>query len=129
DGSDNFPTRYLVNDASRLLGLTLVSAAILRFDGQLATFRPGGPCYRCLFREPPPPGQVPSCSQAGVLGAVAGTMGALQATEVVKEILGIGDGLSGRLLLHDALSMEFRKVRVPRDPECPLCGDQPTIRD
>ena len=129
DGSDNFPTRFLINDACRLEAKTLVSAAILRFDGQLSTFRPDGPCYRCLYREPPPEGQVPSCAQAGVLGAVAGTMGTLQATEVVKEILGIGDTMAGRLLIYDALSVTFRTVRLRRDPGCPLCGDSPTITD
>jgi len=129
DGSDNFPTRFLVNDSCRLEGRTLVSAAILRFDGQLATFRPGGPCYRCIYREPPPEGEIPSCSQAGVLGAIAGTLGALQATEVLKELLGIGDTMAGRLLIYDALSVAFRNVRVRRDPGCPLCGDNPTITD
>lgn len=129
DGSDNFPTRFLVNDACRLEGKTLVSAAILRFDGQLSTYRPGGPCYRCIYREEPPEGAVPTCSSAGVLGAMAGTMGSLQATEVVKELLGIGDSMAGRLLIYDALAVTFRTVRVPRDPGCPLCGDHPTILD
>jgi adenylyltransferase/sulfurtransferase len=129
DGSDNFATRFLVNDACRLEGKALVSAAILRFDGQLSTYRPGGPCYRCIYREPPPPGQVPTCSSAGVLGAMAGTLGAMQATEVVKELLGIGDSMAGRLLIYDALSVTFRTVKVPRDPGCPLCGDHPTITD
>jgi len=129
DGSDNFATRFLVNDACRLEGRTLVSAAILRFDGQLSTFRPGGPCYRCIYREAPPEGQIPSCSQAGVLGAVAGTMGALQATEVLKELLGIGETMAGRLLIYDALSVTFRNVRVKPDPGCPLCGEHPTITD
>ncbi|OAN43009.1 adenylyltransferase [Paramagnetospirillum marisnigri] len=129
DGSDNFPTRFLVNDAARLEGKTLVSAAILRFDGQLATYKPGGPCYRCIYREPPPEGHVPTCSSAGVLGAIAGTMGAMQATEVLKELLGIGDSLAGKLVIYDALSVTFRSVRVPRDPGCPLCGDHPSITD
>ena len=129
DGSDNFATRFLVNDACRLEGRPLVSAAILRFDGQLSTFRPGGPCYRCIYREPPPDGQIPTCSQAGVLGAIAGTMGSLQATEVLKEVLGIGESMAGRLLIYDGLSVAFRTVRVPRDPGCPLCGDHPTITD
>lgn len=129
DGSDNFPTRFLVNDACRLTGRTLVSAAILRFDGQLATYKPGGPCYRCLFREPPPPGQIPTCAEAGVLGAIAGTMGSLQATEVLKELLGIGDSLAGGLLIYDALATTFRKVRVRPDPACPLCGEAPSITD
>jgi molybdopterin/thiamine biosynthesis adenylyltransferase len=129
DGSDNFATRFLVNDACRLEGATLVSAAILRFDGQLSTYKPGGPCYRCIYQEAPPEGSVPTCSSAGVLGAIAGTMGSLQATEVLKEILGIGDGMAGRLLIYDALSVAFRTVRVKRDPGCPLCGDHPTITD
>ncbi len=129
DGSDNFATRFLVNDACWLAGKPLVSAAILRFDGQLSTYRHGGPCYRCLFREPPPPGQIPTCAEAGVLGAIAGTMGALQATEVLKEVLGIGDSMSGRLLIYDALATSFRTVKVRPDPECPLCGATPTITD
>jgi len=129
DGSDNFPTRFLVNDSCRLEGKTLVSAAILRFDGQLSTYRPGGPCYRCIYREEPPAGSVPTCSSAGVLGAMAGTMGSLQATEVVKELLGIGESMAGRLLIYDALAVTFRTIRVPRDPGCPLCGDHPTILD
>ncbi len=129
DGSDNFPTRFLVNDACRLEGRTLVSAAILRFDGQLSTFRPGGPCYRCIYREPPPAGEIPSCAQAGVLGAMAGTMGAMQATEVLKEVLGIGETMAGRLLIYDALSVTVRVVRVKSDPGCPLCGAAPTITD
>lgn len=129
DGSDNFDTRFLVNDACRLVGKTLVSAAILRFDGQLATFKPGAPCYRCLYHKPPPPDQIPSCAQAGVLGAVAGMLGTMQATEVIKEILGVGDSMAGHLMIVDALSMTFRKVRVPRDPECALCGPHPSIRD
>jgi molybdopterin/thiamine biosynthesis adenylyltransferase len=106
-----------------------VSAAILRFDGQLSTYRPGGPCYRCIYREPPPEGHVPTCSSAGVLGAIAGTMGAMQATEVIKELLGIGESLAGKLVIYDALSVAWRTVRVPRDPGCPLCGDHPTITD
>lgn len=137
DGSDNFATRFLLNDACHLAGKTLVSAAMLRFEGQLSTFKShlnrtaGGdfPCYRCLYREPPPPGLVPSCSEAGILGALAGVMGSLQATEVLKEVLGIGETLAGQLVLYDALTATFRKVRVPRDPACPLCGDQPSIAD
>jgi len=124
DGSDNFPTRFLLNDTCRKLGKTLVSAAILRFDGQLSTFKPGGPCYRCIFPAPPPDGQIPSCSQAGVLGAVAGMLGTMQATEVLKELLGIGESMSGRLLIVDALSMTFRTVRVKKDPHCPVCGHE-----
>ncbi|MFQ5783703.1 MAG: ThiF family adenylyltransferase [Alphaproteobacteria bacterium] len=133
DGSDNFATRYLVNDACYLAKKPLVSAAMLRFDGQVSTFKAylGGdnPCYRCLFREPPGPGLIPSCSEAGILGALAGTLGALQATEALKEILGIGDSLSGSLLLYDALSTTFQKVLIKPDPECPLCGPQATIND
>lgn len=133
DGSDNFATRYLVNDACYLAKKTLVSAAMLRFDGQLATFKAhlGGdhPCYRCLFREPPPAGLIPSCSEAGVLGALAGALGAMQAVEVVKEILGVGESLSGWLVLYDALAARFEKLRVRPDPDCPLCGPQATIHD
>ena len=129
DGSDNFPTRFLLNDACVLEGRTLVSAAVLRFDGQLSTFKPGGPCYRCLYPAPPPDGLVPSCSEAGVLGAVVGVMGSLQAAEVLKEVLGIGQGLAGRLLIWDALGARFRTIGLPRDPACPACGDHRTIHD
>jgi adenylyltransferase/sulfurtransferase len=131
DGSDNFPTRFLVNDACFFARKTLVSAAVLRFDGQLATFKPhaGGPCYRCLYPEAPPPGLVPTCSEAGILGAVAGVMGTLQATEVLKELLGIGDSMAGRLLIYDALAAAVRTVKVQPDPACALCGPNPTIRD
>jgi molybdopterin-synthase adenylyltransferase len=133
DGSDNFATRFLVADACVLERRTLVSAAVLRFEGQLSVFKPhlheSGPCYRCLYPEPPPAGLVPACSEAGVLGAVTGVMGALQATEVLKEILGIGESLSGRLLIWDALDARFRTVRLRRDPACPLCGPAPRITD
>ena len=126
DGSDNFETRFLLADACVAGRRTLVSAAVLRFEGQLSTFKPHadpeGPCYRCLYPEPPPPGMVPSCSEAGVLGAVTGVMGTLQATEVLKEIMGIGESLSGRLIVWDALSAEFRKIRLRRDPACKVCG-------
>jgi adenylyltransferase/sulfurtransferase len=126
DGSDNFATRYLLNDTCFRLGRTLVGGAVSPFDGQLATFKahlgPPHPCYRCLFREPPPPDSVPRCETAGILGAVVGVIGTLQATEVLKEILGLGDSLSGSLLMYDALGASFHKVRVPRDPECPTCG-------
>jgi molybdopterin/thiamine biosynthesis adenylyltransferase len=126
DGSDNFATRYLVNDACYLAGRTLVVAAMLRFDAQLSTFKahlgPPHPCYRCIFPEPPPAGTVPSCGEAGVLGALPGAIGSMQAIETVKEILGIGDSLSGRLLLYDALAATLAEVRVERDPDCPLCG-------
>jgi len=131
DGSDNFPTRFLVNDACFFAKKTLVSAAVLRFDGQLATFKPhaGAPCYRCLYPEAPPPGQVPSCDEAGVLGAVAGVMGTLQATEVLKELLAIGDSMAGRLLIYDALGAVMRQVKVKPDPDCALCGPRPKITD
>lgn len=133
DGSDNFPTRFLVADACVLGRRTLVSAAVLRFEGQLSTFKPhadpDGPCYRCLYPEPPPPGEVPTCSEAGVLGAVTGVMGTLQATEVLKEILGVGDSMSGRLLIWDALAARFRLVRLRKDAQCPLCGEHPAIAD
>lgn len=131
DGSDNFATRFLVADACALAGRTLVSAAVLRFDGQLSVFKPhaGGPCYRCLHPAPPPPGLVPSCSEAGILGAVTGVMGTLQATEALKEIIGIGESLAGRLLIWDALGARMRTIRLPRDPACPLCGEHRTITD
>ena len=131
DGSDNFPTRFLVNDACYFAAKPLVSAAILRFDGQLATFKAyeSGPCYRCLFREAPPPGQIPSCAEAGVLGALCGMVGSLQATEVLKELLTIGDSLSGWLVVCEALGTTFRKIRLRPDPACPLCGEAPTITD
>jgi adenylyltransferase/sulfurtransferase len=126
DGTDNFATRFLLNDACHGAGVTLVSAALLRFDGQLSTFKshlPGdNPCYRCLYPEPPGEGYIPRCDQAGILGAVAGVMGTLQAAEVLKEILGLGDGLSGRLLVYDALGPTFRTVRFRRDPDCVTCG-------
>jgi len=131
DGSDNFDTRFLVADACVLAGRTLVSAAVLRFDGQLSTFKPHldpmGPCYRCLHPAPPPPGLVPSCAEAGILGAVTGVMGSLQATEVLKEVMGIGEGLSGRLLLWDALAARIRTIKLGKDPACPLCGPNPRI--
>jgi molybdopterin-synthase adenylyltransferase len=132
DGSDNFATRFLINDAAFFAKRTLVSAAVTEFDGQLATFKAydrGGsfPCYRCLFPEPPPPGTAPSCSETGVLGAAAGVMGTLQALEVLKEILSIGDSLAGKLLIYEALSTRFRNVRVKPDPMCRLCGTTPEI--
>jgi len=130
DGSDNFPTRYLVNDACVLLKKTLISAAVFRFEGQVFSVYPGeGPCYRCLFETPPPAGMVPSCQEAGVLGVVPGVIGTLQATEAVKAILGIGEPLRGRLLVWNALEMSFCTVKVPRNPECPVCGDRPTITE
>jgi adenylyltransferase/sulfurtransferase len=129
NGADNFATRYLVNDAAYLNNKPLVDGSILIFDGQVTTYEPGKGCYRCLYPEPPPPGMVPNCAEAGVLGALTGTMGSLQATEVVKVILGIGEPLIGRLLLVDALSMEFRVVRTRRNPSCPLCGDNPSVTE
>ena len=136
DGSDNFATRFLVNDACYLAKKTLVSAAILRFDAQLYTFKAfeadakgHGPCYRCIFPEPPPEGQIPTCAEAGVLGALCGMAGSLQATEVLKELLGIGESLSGSLIVYDGLGTTFRKISVKPDPGCPLCGDEPTITD
>jgi len=137
DGTDNFETRFLINDACYLARTPLVSAAILRFDGQISTYRAydmddeglHGPCYRCLFREPPPPGQIPSCAEAGVLGALCGVMGSLQATEVVKELLGIGDSLSGTLMMYEGLASEFTRISIKADPDCPLCGTTPTITD
>ncbi len=136
DGSDNFPTRFLVADACALAQRTLVSAAVLRFDGQLSTFKPhlrgeggGNPCYRCLHPAPPPDGMVPTCSEAGILGAVTGVMGSLQAAETLKELLSIGESLSGRLLVWDALAARIRTVRLPPDPACPLCGPHATIHD
>jgi molybdopterin/thiamine biosynthesis adenylyltransferase len=130
DGSDNFPTRYLVNDACYMARKPLVSGAILRFEGQVTTIVPGeGPCYRCLFEEPPPPGLVPSCQEAGVLGVLPGVIGGLQATEVLKLILGKGEVLKGELLIYNALKTSFRKVKVPKNPSCPLCGTHPTITE
>ncbi|MFQ5745642.1 MAG: molybdopterin-synthase adenylyltransferase MoeB [Gemmatimonadota bacterium] len=130
DGSDNFPTRYLVSDAAVLLGIPNVYGAVYRFEGQASVFGlPGGPCYRCLFRDPPPPELVPSCAEAGVLGVLPGLVGMIQATEAIKLILGLGTSLSGRLLLVDGLGMEFRELAIRRDPECPACGDAPSIRE
>ncbi len=129
NGADNFATRYLANDAAYLLKKPLVDGSILMFDGQATTYIPGKGCYRCLYPAPPPPGMVPSCAEAGVLGAMCATIGSIQATEVLKLILSIGEPLVNRLLLYDALSLEFRIVKVRRDPECPLCGDNPTISE
>ena len=128
DGTDNFPTRYLVNDACVLLKKPNVYGSIFRFDGQASVFYPGrGPCYRCLYPEPPPPGEVPSCAEGGVLGILPGLIGCIQATEAVKLILGKGEPLIGRLILYDALAMTFREFKVRRNPKCPICGDHPTI--
>ena len=133
DGTDNFPTRFLVADACVLARRTLVSAAVLRFDGQLSVFKPHAgpdcPCYRCLYPSPPPDGLVPSCGEAGVLGAVTGVMGTLQATEVLKEIVGVGQSLAGRLLIYDARATRFTEIKVTWDPANPLSGKEPSIRD
>ena len=129
NGADNFPARYLVNDAAYLSGKPLVDGSILLFDGQATTYIPGKGCYRCLFPTPPPPGEVPSCAEAGVLGMLPGMVGTIQATEVVKVVMNVGQPLVGRLLLIDALDMEFRTVKLRRDPRCPLCGDDPTIEE
>ncbi len=134
DGSDNFATRFLVNDACYFSGRTLVSAAVTEFDGQLATFKAHDgsgsfPCYRCIFPEPPPPGTAPSCSETGVLGAAAGVMGTLQALEVLKEIVGIGRSMAGQLLIYEALAGRFRTITVKPDPACTLCGPEARLRD
>ena len=130
DGTDNFPTRYLVNDACVLSGKPNVYASIFRFEGQASVFATeGGPCYRCLYPEPPPPGLVPSCAEGGVLGILPGLLGVIQATEVIKLILGSGESLIGRLLLVDALGMRFRELKLRKNPECPVCGVNPTVRE
>ena len=137
DGSDNFKTRFLVNDACYFSQKTLVSAAILRFDGQVYTFKPHKknsegnqlPCYRCLFPQVPPPGETTTCSETGVLGSVCGTIGSLQTTEIVKELLGIGESLAGFLIIYDGLSSTIRKITIKADPDCPLCGSSPRILD
>jgi sulfur-carrier protein adenylyltransferase/sulfurtransferase len=128
DGSDNFPTRYLVNDGAVLVGKPVVHGSIFQFEGQVSVFKPHeGPCYRCLYPTPPPPGLVPSCSEVGVLGVLPGVIGVIQATETIKLIIGQGEPLVGRLLMYDALAMRFREIRIRRDPDCPLCGAHPTI--
>ncbi len=130
DGSDNFPTRYLVNDACVMLGKPLSHGSIFRFDGQATTILPGkGPCYRCLYETPPPLDLVPSCQEAGVLGAIAGIIGVVQATEVIKLQLGKGNLLNGKLLLYDSLNMDFKKLNIQRNPMCPMCGENPTIKE
>ncbi len=130
DGTDNFPTRYLTNDACVLLGKPNVYGSIFRFEGQASVFyAEEGPCYRCLFPEPPPAGLVPSCAEGGVLGVLPGTIGAIQATEAVKLILGNGTSLIGRLLLYDALNMSFDEVRLRKNPDCPVCGEHPTVTE
>ena len=131
DGTDNFPTRYLTNDACVLLKRPNVYGSIFRFEGQASVFAPhlGGPCYRCLYPEPPPPGMVPSCAEGGVLGVLPGIIGCIQATEILKLALGKGNSLVGRLLLFNALDMKFRELKLRRDPQCPICGDHPTIKE
>ncbi|WP_376792824.1 molybdopterin-synthase adenylyltransferase MoeB [Thermoflexus sp.] len=130
DGTDNFPTRYLVNDACVFLGKPLVYGSIFRFEGQATVFDARvGPCYRCLYPEPPPPGLVPSCAEGGVFGVLPGVIGAIQATEAIKLIIGQGEPLIGRLLLYDALSMRFRELKLRKNPSCPVCGENPTIRE
>jgi adenylyltransferase/sulfurtransferase len=131
DGTDNFPVRYLVNDATQMLGKPLVYGSIFQFDGQASVFMPGQgvPCYRCLFPEPPPPGTVPSCAEGGVFGVLPGIIGTIQAIEAIKLILGIGEPLIGRLLLFDALDMEFTTVKLRWDPDCPVCGKNPTVTE
>ncbi|MDG6933162.1 MAG: molybdopterin-synthase adenylyltransferase MoeB [Nitrososphaerota archaeon] len=129
DGTDNFPTRYLVNDASVLVGKPVVHSSIYRFEGQASVFMPGrGPCYRCLYPEPPPPGLVPSCAEGGVFGVLPSVMGSIQAVESLKLILGVGEPLIGRLLIFDALEMQFRELKVKKDPSCPICGSNPSIK-
>ena len=129
NGCDNFPTRYLVNDAAVLSGKPVVDGSIFRFEGQATVYNSaeGGPCYRCLYPEPPPPGEVPSCAEGGVLGVLPGTIGMIQATEVIKLIIGKGEPLVGRMLLYDALDMKYRELKLRRNAECPVCGDAPTV--
>ena len=130
DGTDNFPTRYLVNDACVLLGKPNAYGSIFRFEGQASVFATkDGPCYRCLYPEPPPPGLVPSCAEGGVLGVLPGVIGTIQATEAVKLIMGIGEPLIGRFLIYDALRMKFRELKLKKDPDCPVCGTHPTVRE
>jgi len=130
DGTDNFSTRFLINDACVMMGKTNIHGSIFRFEGQATIFKPGdGPCYRCLYPEPPPPGLVPNCQEGGVLGVLAGIIGNIQAVETIKLILGIGSPLVGQLLIYDALKTEFRKMNLKRDVNCPVCGEQPTITE
>jgi len=131
DGSDNFPVRYLVNDATQILGKPLVYGSIYQFEGQATVFLPGrdSPCYRCLFPQPPPPGSVPNCAEAGVFGVLPGIVGSIQATEAIKLLTGIGDPLVGRLLVFDALEMDFQTVKIRWDPACPVCGENPTVTE
>ncbi|MEI7770225.1 MAG: molybdopterin-synthase adenylyltransferase MoeB [Chloroflexales bacterium] len=131
DGTDNFPTRYLTNDAAVMLGKPNIYGSIFRFEGQATVFYPkeGGPCYRCLYPEPPPPGLVPSCAEGGVLGVLPGVIGTIQATEAIKLLTGIGEPLIGRLMLYDALAMRFRELKLRRNPKCPVCGEHPTVTE
>ena len=129
NGCDNFPTRYLANDACVFLGKPMVDGSIFKFEGQATVFMPGHGCYRCLYPAPPPPGVVPSCAEAGVLGVVCGVIASIQGVETIKLLLGLGEPLVGRLVFFDALAMEFRQVKYRRDPACPVCGDHPTITD
>jgi adenylyltransferase/sulfurtransferase len=130
DGADNFPTRYLVNDACVLLGKPNAFGAVFRFEGQASVFATkSGPCYRCIYPEPPPPGLVPSCAEAGVFGVLPGIVGTIQATETIKLVLGVGETLVGRLLVYDAMRMAFRELKVPKDPDCPVCGPRPSVRE
>jgi molybdopterin/thiamine biosynthesis adenylyltransferase len=131
DGTDNFPVRYLVNDATQMLGKPLVYGSIYQFEGQATVFMPGPetPCYRCLFPQPPPPGTVPSCAEGGVFGVLPGIVGCIQATEAIKLIIGLGETLEGRLLIFDALTMEFQTVRLRWDADCPVCGKEPTVTE
>ncbi len=128
-GADNFAVRYLINDAAYLSGKPLVDGSVLIFDGRATVYQPGHGCYRCVFPDPPPPGEVPNCAEAGVLGMMPGLVGAIQATETVKLIVGIGEPLIGRLMMIDGLNMEFRELKIRRNPDCPLCGDNPTVTE
>jgi adenylyltransferase/sulfurtransferase len=129
NGADNFATRYLVNDAAFLAGKPLVDGAILVFDGQATTYVPGQGCYRCMFPEPPPPGEVPNCSEAGVIGALPGLVGSIQALEVIKLAMGVGETLTSRMLLIDALTMDFREIKIRQNPDCKLCGANPEVTE
>ena len=131
DGTDNFPVRYLVNDATQMLGKPLVYGSIYQWEGQASVFLPGkeSPCYRCLFPEPPPPGTVPSCAEGGVFGVLPGIIGSIQAVEAIKLVLGVGEPLAGKLVLYDALTNEFTTVRLRWDPDCPVCGKHPTVTE
>ena len=130
DGTDNFATRYLINDACVMMGKTNIHGSIFRFEGQVTVFKPGdGPCYRCLYPEPPPPGMVPNCQEGGVLGVLAGVIGNLQVVETLKLVLGIGEPLIGKLTIYDALKTEFRNLKLKKDPNCPMCGEEPSIKE